>query len=285
MSVDPTSVVQLRDYASNILITAGLSQYASSVSTKIFSVPVGVYPASFVLSQLLSDGEISPELFGDTEIQVLASASKIPAAVTSDVRSASIKTLYPLSNTKNLPPKVLVFKINSDKNTQRLASQLVERIPMLAGDALLFRGTSRQAVREMFKNFLLVQGTGGSELGVGIYTTPSLEYALKYTGNNSVLMVFSSPDVRTLNVWEPNKHEWENLTAFQYDIPLKNLLIPKKFDGAEVIIGAISTDAGRAVKECRYPTPGSQTQTLFVSMPAINALSISLKALVYFEMK
>lgn len=283
MCVDPTSVVQLCDYASNILITAGLSRYASSVPTKIFSVPVGVYPASFVLSQLLSDGEISPELFGDTEIQVFPSAFEIPAGVTSDVRSASINTLYPLSNTKNLPPKVLVFKINSDENTERIALQLVERIPMLAGSAL-FRGTSREAIREIFKNFLLVPGTEGSELGAGINTTPSLEYALKCAGNNGVLMVFSSPDVKTLNVWEPDKHEWENLTALQYDIPLKNLPIPKKFDGAEVIIGAISTDPGRAVKECRYPTPGARTQTLFVSMPAINALSISLKAVVYFEM-
>lgn len=280
MCVDPTSVVQLLDYASNILITAGLSRYALSVPTTIFSVPVGVYPASFVLSQLLSDEEISPEIFGDTEIQVFASAFEIPGGVTSDVKSASIKTLYPLSNTKNLPPKILVFKIDSNKSTERLALRLVERIPMLAGSALLFRGTSRQAVREMFKNFLLVRGTGGNELGVGTYTTSSLEYALKYAGNNGVLMVFSSPDIRTLNVWEPDKHEWENLTALQYDIPLKNLQIPKKFDGAEVIIGAISTDAGRAVKECRYPTPDAQTQTLF----AINALSISLKALVYLEM-
>lgn len=284
MCLDPTSVVQLRDYASNILITAGLSRYASSVPTKIFSVPVGVYPASFVLSQLLSDGEISPELFGDSEIQVFASAFEIPDGVTNDVRSAGVKTLYPLSNTKNLPPKILVFKIKSDKNTERLAPRLLERMPMLAGSTLLFHGTSRQAVREMFKNFSLVQGTGESELGVGICTTPSLEYALQYAGNNGVLMVFSSPDVRGLNVWKPDKREWENLTALQYDIPLKNLPIPKKFDGAEVVIGAISIDSGRAVKECRYPTPGAQTQTLFVSMPAVNALSISLKALVYLEM-
>lgn len=252
--------------------------------TKIFSVPIGVYPASFVLSQLLSAGEISPELFGDTEIQVFTSAFEIPSGVTIDVTSASIKTLYPLSNTKNLPPKILVFKMKSDKNTERLAHRLVERIPMLTGSELLFRGTSRQAVREMFKNFVLVRGTGGSELGVGIYTSPSLEYALQYAGNNGVLMVFSTPDVRTLNFWEPDKYEWKNLTALQYDIPLKGLSIPRMFDGAEVTIGAISTDAGRAVKECRYPTPGAQTQTLFVSMPAINALSMSLKALVYLEM-
>lgn len=155
---------------------------------------------------------------------------------------------------------------------------------MLTSSALLFRGTSRQAVREMFKNFVQVQGTEGSELGVGIYTSPSLEYALQYAGNNGVLMVFSSPDVRTLNVWEPDKYEWKNLTALQYNIQLKDLPIPKKFDGAEVIIGAISTDAERAVAECRYLTLGAQTQTLFVSIPAINALSMSLKALVYLEM-
>lgn len=242
-----------------------------------------MYPASFILSQLLSHGEISPDLFDDIEIQVLVGASEIPSGVTNHVRSASIKTLYPRSNTKNLPPKVLVFGMKSDKNTGRLVLRLVEKMPLLTGSALLFRGTSRLATEEMFKNFMLVQGTGASELGVGIYTSPSLEYALKYAGNNGVLMVFSAPDLRTLNVWEPDKYEWKNLTAPQYDIPLRNLPIPGKFGGAEVIIGAISTDAGRAVKECRYPTPGAQTQTLFFSMPAINALSMSLKALVCLE--
>ncbi|PKX92173.1 uncharacterized protein P174DRAFT_514521 [Aspergillus novofumigatus IBT 16806] len=178
----------------------------------------------------------------------------IPSSVTGSIASYSLRDLFPFS-----------------------------RLHWLFGGNLLFRGLSRLALHSAMAWFLPTVNSNhaDNEFGPGIYTTPSLELALKYAGVQGALMVFQNPDFRTLNVWEPSQDDWTTITTYWSGRTLSNVQerVPPCWD-TDVIRGAVS-QAGRG--RGAFRVPGPHTQVVGVSNAALIALAASLKMIIWLE--
>ncbi|RHZ72602.1 hypothetical protein CDV55_104846 [Aspergillus turcosus] len=206
----------------------------------------------------------------------------IPPSVTGSVASHRLRDLFPFCRQQRFPQQVLSARVTQKKHT-RLCQELELVFTSSLGGNLLFRGLSRSALNSAMAWFLPTVNSShaDNEFGPGIYTTPSLERALRYTGAQGALMVFQNPDFQRLNVWEPSSDEWAVIITYWTGRILSNAQarVPASWD-TDVIRGAIS-QSGEGRGAIRIPGP--DTQVVAVSNAGLSALAASLKMIIWLE--
>ncbi|KAL1884929.1 hypothetical protein Plec18167_001586 [Paecilomyces lecythidis] len=99
-----------------------------------------------------------------------------------------------------------------------------------------------------------------NEFGPGLYATKDFTTAVNYSHPNSAVMVFKDPDFRDLNVWRPDRPDWNSLTAHWLSIPLHDLKPPRDYKEADVVVGALSENQSQARVKKTFATPGECVQ-------------------------
>ena len=210
-------------------------------------------------------------------------ASPIPPAITSSAASYNLRDLLPFCRQQSFPRQVFSVKVTQLKRAQQTC-QKIERdfTSSLSGD-VLFRGLSRLALSSTMAWFLPTVNSNhaDNEFGPGIYTTPSLELALRYAGVQGALMVFHNPDFQNVNVWQPSQEDWATIVTYWTGRTLSNPheRVPTGWD-TDVIRGAVS-QAGQRRDAPRVPGP--DTQVVAVSNAGLSALAASLKMIIWLE--
>jgi hypothetical protein len=177
-------------------------------------------------------------------------------------------------------------RVKRQKNTNKLIAAIKEATAdILEGNALLFRGLSLTVLTLTLSFFIpVVNGNScDNEFGPGIYTTDAFEYAMQYCPREGGIMVFKTPDLRGLTVWEPDVSEWNNLVATWLQIPMSGVTMPEKNRDADIILGPISSDKPEARKKKRFPKQDDRLQMVGVSYEGCRALANSLYAIIYIE--
>lgn len=173
----------------------------------------------------------------------------IPSTVTDSIASYNLGELFPFCRQQSLPQQLLCVRLRHEKKVARQARNIERDFTLPFGGNLLYRGLSRDALISSMALFLPVisRANADNEFGPGVYTTTSLEHALRYTGGQGALLVFQNPDFQALDVWEPNGAEWSIMTNYWI-----GRSVPNPFERAptrwstDVIRGAISqTGPGR----------------------------------------
>jgi hypothetical protein len=207
----------------------------------------------------------------------------IPPSVTCSVASHRLRDLFPFCRQERFPQQVLSARVTQKKRTHLTCQELERGFTSSLGERLLFRGLSRSALNCAMARFLPTVNSNHTdhEFGPGIYTTPSLERALRYTGAQGALMVFQNPDFQRLNVWEPSSDEWTVIITYWTGRILSNAQtrVPAGWD-TDVIRGAIS-QSGEGRGAIRIPGP--DTQVVAVSNAGLSALAASLKMIIWLE--
>lgn len=209
--------------------------------------------------------------------------SPIPSSVTSSVQSHSLRDLFPFCHQQNFPRQLRSVKLPLQKRLQHTC-QIIERdfTNSLGGD-ILFRGLSRLALYSAMARFLptINSNHADNEFGPGIYTTPSLELAIRYAGAQGAIMVFQSTDFQDLRVWEPSEEDWFIITTYWTGRVLSNVRerVPDGWE-SDIIRGAVP----RAGPRSSGPrVPGPDTQVVAVSNAGWSALAASLKMIIWLE--
>ncbi|KAJ5748244.1 uncharacterized protein N7511_009940 [Penicillium nucicola] len=192
--------------------------------------------------------------------------------------------LFPMCRQQDLPRQFRSARVPWMKNGARLAQNIERDFTRALGGDLLYRALSTEALFSSMPFFAPVITTSNvdNELGPGIYTTPSLEHALRYAPLHGALLVFENPDFRNLDVSGLYGDDWTFITRYFWGFPSSDVRdrVPSAFLDANVIRGAIS-QAGNKKRASRVAGP--ETQIVAVSYASCCALAASLKMIIWFE--
>ncbi|KAJ6184483.1 hypothetical protein N7519_005784 [Penicillium mononematosum] len=121
-----------------------------------------------------------------------------------------------------------------------------------------------------------------NEFGPGVYTTSSLQHALKYVTRQGALMVFQNADFQHIKLWEPSEDDWRVIIRSWSGLPPSDaaIRVPEQWKNADIIKGPISC-AGGIPEPARVPGPDAQV--VGVSYAGCAALAASLKMIIWFE--
>ncbi|OJJ45692.1 hypothetical protein ASPZODRAFT_17140 [Penicilliopsis zonata CBS 506.65] len=219
---------------------------------------------------------------------IISRLNLIPQAVTTDLRSHNIRTLYPLSRPQYLPNIVKSVKVKWERRPEKFLRKIEEIAPdLLEGHNVWLRGLSRTAL--MCTLAFLIPSVSDkafqTEFGPGFYTTNDMKYAFDYCSRNGAMMVFQNPDLRNLNVWEPTENEWNQLVATWIQLPLSGVIedMPARYSDADIIRSPISSAKDTAREMNAFPKRGKEEQLVAVSYDGCRALSRSLSTIIYFD--
>lgn len=258
------------------------------------AIPEGVRAVSFLLDHYQEEGQI-PSYITETYEGLRWPSSfrvmpvfAIPERVTETATMHRIVNLYPYGRTQSLPDTVLCLRIKSHKNIKKTIAQVTKGFAGvfdLDNEALWFRGLSLRALALSMSFFLPVISPNASdnEFGPGIYVTKDFTTAANYAHPNGAIMVFKDPDLRNLNVWRPDRPDWNTLTAHWLQIPLRDLKPPQNYKEADVVVGAISENQSQARAKKSFATPGECLQMACTSYESCKHLAASLVAIVYLS--
>lgn len=209
----------------------------------------------------------------------------IPSFVTSSPTTHDLDQLFPLPwLDRDLPSQVLCLRVKWDENLERLSNEVERKLTDSNGDGrLLYTGLwSRNTLVSMMGYF--GQSTSGpylyldNDFGPGVYTTPSMNSALRHAAPKGALLVFKDADFRHLNHWLLNEHDWTVVISYWRGISRFNPEqqgVPDGWNGADIIEGRISTGP--------HHTPGSDVQVAATSVKGSRALAAALEMIIWFE--
>ncbi|KAJ9267610.1 hypothetical protein DTO212C5_5849 [Paecilomyces variotii] len=237
---------------------------AYSLQDEIVAVPQGVRVVDFLLDRYWEEGKI-PRYISETYEGVRWPRSfrvmpvfAIPERVTETATIHHITDLYPYARAQFFPDSVLCLKLKSHKKATKTIAQAEKKLAGvfdLDNETLWFRG-----------------------LSLRLYAAKDFATATDYAHPDGAIMVFRDPDFNDLNVWRPDRSDWESLTAHWLQIPLRDLKIPQGYKTADFIIGAISESESRS-----FAIPGERLQMACTSYDACKRLAASLVAIIYLS--
>jgi hypothetical protein len=111
-----------------------------------------------------------------------------------------------------------------------------------------------------FLKSVLEAGNVNNEFEPGLYTTPSLLYALEYARAEGVTLGFKDPDFQRLQCFQLTGGDWEPTAAFWTGRTMSRVQdrIPEKWRRSDVLQGAVSTLTGSG----NVRAPGEHTQVV-----------------------
>ncbi|KAB8210717.1 hypothetical protein BDV34DRAFT_220391 [Aspergillus parasiticus] len=250
------------------------------------AIPIGCFPVSFLLSRYQEEG-----IFPWDHVPGLQSGAvrkcSIPASVTGTVTTQELQTLYPFSRQVTSGETIKVVRVQDNRNFHKFEKDVIAHFTdgLLQRKDTLFRGPSLFALEQPLAFFLpVISSTNAdNEFGPGIYTTESLLTAKKYAGRTGAIVVFSTPDERSLKCWEPTGDEWRRLTAKWIGLSLSDIGVPPDYQTADVIKGVMSADQSKAQRQNRFLNPDDVKQTAFVSYRGCESLRRELKAIIFIK--
>ncbi|KJK62282.1 hypothetical protein P875_00095573 [Aspergillus parasiticus SU-1] len=182
---------------------------------------------------------------------------------------------------------IKVVRVQDNRNFHKFEKDVIAHFTdgLLQRKDTLFRGPSLFALEQPLAFFLpVISSTNAdNEFGPGIYTTESLLTAKKYAGRTGAIVVFSTPDERSLKCWEPTGDEWRRLTAKWIGLSLSDIGVPPDYQTADVIKGVMSADQSKAQRQNRFLNPDDVKQTAFVSYRGCESLRRELKAIIFIK--
>jgi len=227
-----------------LLVSAGMpagSIDTTHLTTRQLQIPKGLQPLEWLLPLLSSS--IPPDLELPSEIEQLIAPRRtalIPEVVTYQLQLLPLSTLHlPIPVEKN----VYTLRLRRSPTPAATAAAIAALLPK--GQEFLYRGADLGA--RGFFTPILPQGAT-AELGAGLYTTPSLEYAVHLAGitGSGVVYVFQLPPVQALSVTRLQGKEWSAVVSGAARGKLGRLVAR-----ADVLVGAVSRDAWAAREEGR----------------------------------
>ncbi|KAL1846953.1 hypothetical protein Plec18170_008922 [Paecilomyces lecythidis] len=267
---------------------------ACSMNNEIIAIPQGVRAVSFLLDRYDGENKI-PRYVTETyeglrwprSFRVMPNFA-IPEGITENPSIHYIANLYPYSRPQSFPNNVLCLRMKSHKNVQKTIMQVTKQLSGvldLGNEALWFRGLSLRALTLSMSFFVPVISPNASdnEFGPGLYATKDFTTAVNYSHPNGAVMVFKDPDFRDLNVWRPDRPDWNSLTAHWLSIPLHDLKPPRDYKEADVVVGALSENQSQARVKKTFATPGECVQMACVSYESCKRLAASLVAVIYLS--
>ncbi|KAB8269321.1 hypothetical protein BDV30DRAFT_217047 [Aspergillus minisclerotigenes] len=256
------------------------------IDDEIVGIPIGCSAVSFLLSRYQEDGIFPCEYIPGMEGGAVRKCA-IPASVTGTVTTQEVKALYPYSRQVTRGETIKVVRVQHSANLGKFEKDVMAHFTdgLLRRKDTLFRGLSLLALEKSLAFFLpVISSTNAdNEFGPGVYTTDSLATAKKYAGITGAIMVFSTPDERRLTCWEPMGDDWRRLTAHWHGLPLSDIHIPRIYQDADVIKGAMSANHSNAQRRSRFLSPANIKQTVFVSHRGCESLRRELKAIIFIE--
>ncbi|KAJ9228930.1 hypothetical protein DTO027B5_8540 [Paecilomyces variotii] len=267
---------------------------AYSLQDEIVAVPQGVRVVDFLLDRYWEEGKI-PRYISETYEGVRWPRSfrvmpvfAIPERVTETATMHHITDLYPYARAQFFPDSVLCLKLKSHKKATKTIAQAEKKLAGvfdLDNETLWFRGLSLRALALSMSFFLptIHPHSGDNELGPGLYAAKGFATATDYAHPDGAIMVFRDPDFNDLNVWRPDRSDWESLTAHWLQIPVRDLKIPQGYKTADFIIGAISESESRSMSRKSFAIPGERLQMACTSYDACKRLAASLVAIIYLS--
>ncbi|EIT72559.1 hypothetical protein AO1008_03601 [Aspergillus oryzae 100-8] len=256
------------------------------IDDEIVAVPIGCFPVSFLLSRYQDEGIFPWDHVPGLESGAVKKCS-IPASVTETVAAQELKALYPFSRPVTSGETIKVVRVQHNRNFNKFEKDVTARFAdgLLQRKDTLFRGLTLLALEKCLAFFLpVIRSTNAdNEFGPGIYTTGDLATAKDYAGRAGAIMVFSTPDERPLNCWEPTGDEWRRLTARWLGLSLSDTDLSPAYYEADVIKGAMSADQSKGQRQNRFLTPGNIKQQAFVSYRGCESLRRELKAIIFIE--
>ncbi|KAJ5483103.1 hypothetical protein N7539_006549 [Penicillium diatomitis] len=282
---------------SSLFWLAGLDDFVTAIDSPEFTMRDEVVPipsnASIrsMLPHLYDSGKIPGAVYKNyclppPDLSVIAFPVRpvqIPGPVTSTVQQHNLRDLFPLCRQQCFPGQIRSVKISEHSQIERVCRD-IERdvLPSLGGGNFLFRGLSRRGLVSSMAFFLPVINSHhfDQDFGPGIYTTPSIQLALRYAAPQGALMVFRNTDFRSLKVWELNARDWSAVTRYWTGRTLSNpdQQCPDDWDGADVISGPTTSPGPRRHE---FLVPGDDTQVVATSYPAMCALARSLALIIW----
>ncbi|KAJ6190534.1 hypothetical protein N7519_000555 [Penicillium mononematosum] len=271
---------------------------ACLLDDEIVGVPNGVHPASFLFARYANEDKLPrPVLHKYFDGRAPAPtpttpfvipAFDIPPLVSDEPTNHQLRNLYPLGRTHDFPSHLLCLRVKSKKKLEKTRDMVQEKLRGafdFEKDDLWFRGMNLKSLMLSMSFFVPVISTSNSdnEFGPGIYATNDFLEGAKYAQPQGAVMIFKNPDFRDLSVWEPDKDEWNNLTATWLNIHKRNLTISDSHNDADVIKGPISSDQHEARKRGFYPSQSGIPQITCISYDSCRALAKSLVAIIYFH--
>lgn len=212
----------------------------------------------------------------------------LPSVVSNNPQPRTIQSMYPLSRPQCLPQTVTCFKVKWDKKRDRLLARIGGIFgELFESNDFWFRGLSRSALTSTLAFFIPILTTKSqdNEFGPGIYTANKLEHVLDYCGISGTIMVFKSPNLRELAVWEPTVEEWNQLVALwsqpSFSGISDNLL--QAYRDSDIIRGPISAIPAPGKSKSHFPVRSNTDQLVAVSYDGCKMLSKSLYAIIYLE--
>ena len=129
------------------------------------------------------------------------------------------------------------------------------------------------------------QGSLRKEFGVGLYTTPDIEYAVSYAGRNGSLLIFdwSDPDGNLMFKDLSNLEEWKATVKGYICINDNNKPGPPQHR-EDIIEGPITFNY-ECISRCSDPIPSETIQIVAKTDSGINAFASRLFAIIYLKWK
>ncbi|KAJ5497588.1 hypothetical protein N7463_009575 [Penicillium fimorum] len=261
---------------SSIFWLAGLDELVDAVYDPAIALQDEIRPiptnvgVKWILEHLFEEGKVPRRMydryfFGYSQPLVAVMPVRldsIPPQVEHQYACHRLEELFPACRTQCLPQDIATVRVKGDKNKERLSAKIHKHyISKLNGGSFF---------------------NSDNELGPGVYTTDSLEWALKFGSINSALLVFKNPDFSNLDVWRPPVSDWQHIVATWTRKSLSNISnpVPLRWKTADVIKGPISKPDS---PKNSLLAPGDVNQIVAASYAGCEALSASLVMIIWLE--
>src|SRR4051794_22619297 len=139
---------------------------------------------------------------------------EIPKIVKDKIQSLSTEKILGGKTRSTIPANIFAYEYKYKSNEQKI--NVISQIRDKFGDQkkFLYRGINSHNINlTLTEGFMdaRYQGSLRKEFGVGLYTTPDIEYAVLYAGRNGSLLIFdwSDPDGNLTFKDLNNLEEWK----------------------------------------------------------------------------
>ncbi|RIA83750.1 hypothetical protein C1645_742841 [Glomus cerebriforme] len=232
--------------------------------------------------------------FNEDNVASWSEPVEVPLGVSSTLFIARMAIILSLSTEeilggkvrKTIPEKIFAYTYNYRKNKRKL--NVISQIRNKFGDTkrFLYRGINSHNINEILaEGFMDVRGRASlrKDFGVGLYTTPNIDYAISYAGRNGTLIIFdwSNPDRNLIIKHLNNLEEWKSTVKGWVCIDDDNKPRPPQHE-ADILEGFISSNYDH-IHACHDPIPSEDVQVVGKTDSAINAFAERLFAVVYLE--
>ncbi|CAG8752104.1 2723_t:CDS:2, partial [Racocetra fulgida] len=269
------------DKVQKILNDLGFEENKVASWNRSIEVPIGVSSVLFTAREAILHGlhfqHIS--LYPAIESEYVHKQCKIPEFVSKDIQSIDPGKIIPGRAHRTFPQNILVCK---EQFTYNDRPKILDQIKNKFTDRnFLYRGTSRSVIPAVISaGFDLVTHNIRNEFGPGLYTTPDIDYALRYCGQAGVLLVFDWTDsggnitVKDLldDEWMATVKGWICIDKPEKDGPPQHI--------EDVLQGKISENYDNT-SNCRIPRQSMIMQVVGKTEAGRSAFAARLIAIIY----